>query len=258
MKHERKIVDFAILSKSLHPAYSSREISKLVFQKFSINVSHVTINHWIHAPVVSKALKRQQEKEGSMPELKLFEQLLTKGFATTTMGAYGKVLVIPSKEFENDWSDILDKEGHRVFAQSYQGRAAFLVAFERRVVPRPEPEKIDTKDKNLFWWSSDDEKRLRKRMEEVKDINPRDKIRKLLPEFPGRTFYALLMKYTKLTKPPAETAAASSEKETKLRDWLHERQKQLLKEDGNVAIRIGKYDMTVEVLAVLDERKTEN
>jgi hypothetical protein len=230
MKHARKVVEFAILSKSLYPAYSSRKISKLVFQKFGVNISHVTINHWIHTP--AKVLKRQQEKECSMSELKLFDQLLTKGFATATMGAYGKVLVIPSKDFENDWSDILGKEGHHVYAQSYEGRSAFLVAFEHRVVTSPAPpEKIvDTKDKNPFWWSPDDEKRLLKRMKEVEGVGARDKVKNLLSEFPGRTFYAVLMKYVKLTKyvaadfpdlpqtaePPKETATASSEKETAL------------------------------------------
>jgi len=247
MKHTRNVVDFAIgLSKSL----SSREIAKRVFQKFGIDVSHVTINDWIHEPGLnkgSKVLKGQQEKECSMSELNLFEQLLTKGFATATMGAYGKVLVIPSKDFANDWNSILRKEGHNVFAQSYQGRAAFLVAFERRVVTHPTtPEKIvDTKDKNPFWWSSDDERRLLKRMKEVKGESIGDKAKNLLSEFPGRTLHALKMKYAKLLKysilsqtagPPEEIATAVSEKETVLSQTagLHETMREGLGLPGNI------------------------
>jgi hypothetical protein len=38
----------------------------------------------------------------------------------------------------------------------------------------------------------------------------------------------------------------------KIKQYLQKRQRELLKEEDNVAIRIGKYDMASEVLAVLD------
>jgi transposase-like protein len=50
MKHEKKVVDFAIrLSKSLDPAYSSRDLSKLIAQTYGLKVSHVTVNRWIQS-----------------------------------------------------------------------------------------------------------------------------------------------------------------------------------------------------------------
>lgn len=41
----------------------------------------------------------------------------------------------------------------------------------------------------------------------------------------------------------------------KLRKYLQERQKELLKEEGNVVINIGKYDMAHEVLEWLKKQE---
>jgi hypothetical protein len=48
MKHPRKIVEYARkLSLNLDPAYSSRDIARMIWEKYGEKVSNVTVLSWI-------------------------------------------------------------------------------------------------------------------------------------------------------------------------------------------------------------------
>jgi len=48
MKHSQKVIDFAVfLASQEDPAFSSRDISQRILEKFSVHVTHVTVAKWI-------------------------------------------------------------------------------------------------------------------------------------------------------------------------------------------------------------------
>jgi len=51
-KNPQEVMDFAVeLSRSQNPAYSTRDIARVIQKKFSIKVSHAAVSKWISATV---------------------------------------------------------------------------------------------------------------------------------------------------------------------------------------------------------------
>jgi len=78
MKNPQEIVDFAVgLSKSVDPAYSSRDISRMILAKFGTKVSNVTVSEWI-LRTQSAQCEPAQSPIDSLVDVPCYRCLVTK------------------------------------------------------------------------------------------------------------------------------------------------------------------------------------
>lgn len=56
---------------------------------------------------------------------------LQQQFPTKTIQPYGKVLVIPSKLYENEWEAQLEAEGYKTFSQTWNGELSVFIPIEK-------------------------------------------------------------------------------------------------------------------------------
>jgi len=57
-RNAQEIIDYAVaLSKNVDPAYSTRDISRILFMRFQVKVSHVGVHKWLcNAPATQSML----------------------------------------------------------------------------------------------------------------------------------------------------------------------------------------------------------
>lgn len=137
------------------------------------------------------------------------EQLKLR-FPVRNVPPHGPCIVVPGSEFDPDWEGFLDDGGYSCVNTDLDGKPVTLVLMksrdsgegsEREVYTPPPKRKKDlplglSAMKGPIW-SEGDEKRLLKRMDELKG-SMESKCRQLEAEFPGRSKNSLLQKYKKL------------------------------------------------------------
>jgi hypothetical protein len=127
---------------------------------------------------------------------------------------HGQCIVIPGSEFDPDWEGLLDDGGYSCINTDLDGKPVTLVLMKSRDSGRGSEREVYTpppkrkKDLPLGLsamkgpiWSEGDEKRLLKRMGELKG-SMESKCRQLEAEFSGRSKNSLLQKYKKLQRRP--------------------------------------------------------
>lgn len=169
-----------------------------------------------------------------MKDIKITD--LQDKFVERNVPPYGRVLMIPGKDFDPDWEAALEDMGFGCVFTEINSEKFTLVKLEKE-----EGEEESTAEsrpgagKFLTNWSHADQERLLKRMEESPGTI-KEKVAQLVSEFPGRTATGLQKKYRKLTRgrrrigrPKKEVPSEMSESPPK--GDLDDQQKYLLKFD---------------------------
>ncbi len=162
-----------------------------------------------------------------MKDIKITD--LQDKFIERNVPPYGRVLMVPGKDFDPDWEDALAEMGYGcVFTEIGQEKFT-LVLLEKEEVPeeetaaKPEVEREDSGQfakhrgapagRKVNHWSHADEERLIKRVEEMpRTTTFEDKCALLVQEFPGRTSTGLEKKYLKLKRRQKKRANAAKGK----------------------------------------------
>lgn len=97
-------------------------------------------------------------------------EVLRERFPSEIINPFGEVLVIPSRLFQRGWESTLESQGHRVYANSFNGESCFLVRVDKAeprnvAYAKPENVSMDTKPskaKEDRWkrWTTKETQRL--------------------------------------------------------------------------------------------------
>jgi len=169
-----------------------------------------------------------------------FEELSQK-YPIQNVAPYGACVVVPGAEFDPDWEVALGDQGYRcimtdldmrpvtlvqrkdarsneskdeklVYAPKEDGGEKSMESKENRKSKELKPQRNNVKPKKeIVYWSKKDEDRLLKRMAKVRGTLD-EKVKQLMPEFPGRTDLSLLLKWRKLKR----AEKAKSQKSAKI------------------------------------------
>jgi hypothetical protein len=135
-------------------------------------------------------------------------------FVERNVPPYGRVLMIPGKDFDPDWEAALEDLGFGCVFTEINGEKFTLVRLEKEEGEESTAEPGPGAGKFLTNWSRADKERLFKRMEESSGTIE-EKVAQLVSEFPGRTATGLLKKYQKLKRKRKKDAKAVGKSLTK-------------------------------------------
>ena len=130
---------------------------------------------------------------------------LKQRFVVQDVAPYGSVVMVPGGDFDPDWEAMLEEEGFGCVFTEINGEKFTLVKLENEEESAAEPGPDVRRRRGILpgetinLWSDADGERLLKRMEESPGTI-KEKVAKLLSEFPGRTATGLEKKYGKLTR----------------------------------------------------------
>ena len=130
---------------------------------------------------------------------------LQQQFPTETIQPYGKVIVIPNKDFLPEWEQQLKSQGHKVFMQSWNGESSFFIRIEKDHSVTEQPSSIVDAVDDRFGkhWTSMEVKKLKELLD--MGLKPKEIASKL-----GRSKFAVIGKIDrmKLTQSVAGAAPA--------------------------------------------------
>lgn len=196
-----------------------------------------------------------------MKDIKITD--LQDKFVERNVPPYGRVLMIPGKDFDPDWEAALEDMGFGCVFTEINSEKFTLVKLEKE-----EGEEESTAEprsgagKFLTNWSRADQDRLLKRMKESPGTI-KEKVAQLVSEFPGRTATGLQKKYGKLTRgrrrigrPKKEVPSEMSESAPKgdiedLPKIDPERVRKLVEVAGDIGQRLTKLETDVAAFSTL-------
>jgi hypothetical protein len=137
------------------------------------------------------------------------QKLRGKGFPEENVPPYGLCIKVPEDKFDWDWESALADQGHGIVHTEIQGEKFTLIRLTsdnedglstRSTVSTQSTKSAEASDKSLaeFPWSDEEEKRLIRRMDELKGT-VYERATLLISEFSGRSAVALRQKFYQLT-----------------------------------------------------------
>lgn len=126
---------------------------------------------------------------------------LKERFPVQNVPPYGECVIVPGDKFDPDWEAFLDEQGYGCLFTDLGEKPVTLVLTKKRQPepPTPQPPRKYPSAMKGPAWSSDDENRLIRRMNEL--TGPTEaRCGMLTKEFQGRSAMALVQKFKKLVK----------------------------------------------------------
>lgn len=165
---------------------------------------------------------------------------LKRQFKVANVAGVGQCIIIPMDNFDPAWDEELLQQHIECHARE-DGYVQVVLGPEKD--PEKQKPKKQNKRKMGARWEREDEERLLKRVNELTGpVEPR--LKKLLPEFPDRTFDALRIRYDKIRQAAKLEKKAPSKAETPAPG-----------PDSNVTKILGKLTSDVDgILDILDEQ----